>query len=184
MLRDYKSAKENRMTLGDQRSKAVALTKAVHQIQRDNADKGRNTVLESAIGGQMQAMMALGSESSWLDGADDYVEVMEDDDAYLSMRQDIATLAAAQGLTPDQLTHEKVLELMDVAAQASERPEWIKKRRIKPLVVVEQLRRSGVLKLPNLKMPTLKTLLRQIRARPRGMKPIFTMLPLITTTIQ
>ena len=30
------------------------------------------------------------------------------------------------GLTPDQLTHEKVLELMDVAAQASERPEWIK----------------------------------------------------------
>jgi len=125
-LQNYKETKERSMTVGDQRRAAAALTNAVHVVQKDNADKARSTNLEAAVGGQMKALMALGeSESTWLDGADDFVEVMSDPEAYIDMRKDIALLAADRGISPDQLTAEMTLELMSIAAEASDRDDWV-----------------------------------------------------------
>ena len=125
-LQNYNETKERNMTVGDQKRAAAALTKAVHVVQKDNADKARATNLEAAVGGQMKALMALGEgESSWLDGADDFVEVMSDAEAYIDMRKDIALLAADRGISPDQLTAEQTLELMSIAAEASDREDWV-----------------------------------------------------------
>ena len=122
MLTDYKNAKSNAVTLGDQKRTALQLTTEVHKLQLANSNN--NIVMESAVGGQMKAMMDLGSQSSLFEG-EDYVDVMSTPDAYLSMRKDIATLATSQGLTPESLNVETILELMDVAAGQSTNEAWI-----------------------------------------------------------
>ena len=122
MLNDYKTSKANALTLGDQKRTATQLTAAVHNLQLANADN--NIVMESAVGGQMKAMIDLGSQSSLFEG-EDYVDVMSDADNYLSMRKDIAKLATSQGLTPKDLNPETILELMDVAAGQSTEEAWL-----------------------------------------------------------
>ena len=69
-------------------------------------------------------MIDLGSQSSLFEG-EDYVDVMSDPDAYLSMRKDVAKLATSQGLTPEDLNSETILELMDVVAGQSTEKAWI-----------------------------------------------------------
>jgi hypothetical protein len=102
---------------------ATALTEAVIARDKATAEAGRDVQISSAVGGQMQALLDQGSYSSWLDGFDDYAQVMKDDDQFIQMRNAVSSLAKQEGLKPEDIDPETLDRLMDTAAKGLSK-EW------------------------------------------------------------
>ena len=125
LLNNYETVKGQAVTGKASVGPATALTDAVIARDKATAEAGRDIQISSAVGGKMQALLDQGSYSSWLDGFDDYAEVMADDEQFIEMRNAVSALAKQQGLTPDQITPDVLDKLMDTAAKGLS-PEWRK----------------------------------------------------------
>ena len=123
LLNNYETVKGQAVTGKASIGPATALTDAVIAMDKATAEAGRDVQMSGAVGGQMQALLDQGSYSSWLDGFDDYAEVMSKDEQFIEMRNAVSILAKQEGLKPEDIDPETLDRLMDTAAKGLSE-EW------------------------------------------------------------
>ena len=123
LLKNYQTVKAQSVHGAASVGPATALTEAVIARDKATSQAGRDIRMNTAVGGAMGALLDQGSYSSWLDGFDDYAEVMADDEQFVQMRNAVSALAKEEGLTPDQIDPETLDRLMDTAAKGLSE-EW------------------------------------------------------------
>lgn len=125
LLKNYETVKDQSVHGKASLGPATALTEAVIARDKATSEAGKDVQMSGAVGGQMQALLDQGSYSSWLDGFDDYAEVMKNDDQFIQMRNAVSTLAKQEGLKPEDIDPETLDRLMDTAAKGLSK-EWRK----------------------------------------------------------
>lgn len=124
MLKNYETTKAQSVHGDASKNSAKLLTDAVIERNKATSGAGRDVRMRGAVAARMQALLDEGSFSQFLDGYDDYAEVMRNGEDFTQMRNAVATLAKEQNLTTDELTPDKIFELMDTAAPSLESKNW------------------------------------------------------------
>ena len=124
MLKNYETTKAQSVHGDASKNSAKLLTDAVIDRNKATSGAGRDVRMRGAVAARMQALLDEGSFSQFLDGYDDYAEVMRDEKDFTQMRNAVATLAKEQNLTTDQLTPDMIFQLMDTAAPSLESKNW------------------------------------------------------------
>jgi len=116
LLKNYETVKAQSVHGDASKGPAQTLAKAVVARNKATAEAGRDVQVRGAVGARMQALLDEGDFSSFLDGYDDYADVMRNEEDFTEMRNAVATLVKEQNLTSEDLTPETLFELMDTAA--------------------------------------------------------------------